>query len=203
MKDEELLKLLKSSLRSEDALPVSDEEVREFLSEPPDCPPEALERMRAKLTKKVLSDLHPDPVRIVAQGWSFAQWIKDARRRANLTLKDIAAALRRDDRYVRRLEDEEIFPWNLGLEEAADLIVLFRVAMKAATQLLLRSLDVSKARSSRTDFGSGTLTTGMIDLGDRSGFRTEGGKRFDLPEMTVWLDQLEAELRRRGASDLL
>jgi transcriptional regulator with XRE-family HTH domain len=206
MSDEEILKHLKASLRFEETVPVTEAEIQEFLAETDECPPGTVERVRAGLAQKVLSDLHPEPVRSLERNWSFGQWLKLIRQKAHLTRKDVAAAINKDQSLIEQLETEKAFPWHFGLDEIADLMGLFRVNMKAVNDLAVRSLDLSKARlQNQGDSLSSTtsLVRGMIGGKNRVASESSSANKFDLPELFTWLDDLKNELKRRQAKDLL
>jgi transcriptional regulator with XRE-family HTH domain len=198
MKDKDIEELLKASLSPEETLPITDDEIREFLSEPPECPPGTVKRVQAILARKVLGDLHHEPTIKLEREWSFGQWLRAIRQRARLTRQQVAAALNKDQSLVEQLETEKAFPWQFRLEEVVDLIALFRVNMKVMTQLAVKSLDLSKARPQTGDLSTPSAIRGMIDSRTNS-----ATSQFDLPDLFTWLEDLSNELERRQEKQLL
>jgi transcriptional regulator with XRE-family HTH domain len=203
MQDKDIEELLKASLSPKEDLPITDDEIREFLSEPPQCPPGTVERVQAILARKVLGDLHHEPIIKLERDWSFGQWLRAIRQKARLTRQQIAAAINKDQSLVEQLETEKAFPWQFRLEVVADLIALFRVDMKVMAQLAVKSLNLSKALPQTGDLSTPSMIRGMIDSRTNSASESSATSQFDLPDLFTWLEDLSNELERRQEKQLL
>jgi hypothetical protein len=215
MSDEDIIKLLKASLLSEDAPPLTDAEVDAFLSVPDKSSPATLKRMRKQFVSKVLEDLHPEPVRKVQRGLHFGSWVELTRESARLTRDAVGEALGKDRFYVERVEGEEILPWKLTPAKAADIVILFRLHIDGLTQLLSESLaaarDAEVIRRQheallRGGVPSSDLYAGMTRRGDRYSASPESEResRPTLSEEVIrFLEKIRKILEQRKAAHLL
>lgn len=147
MSDEDILKLIEESSRSECAPPLTDSVVDAFLATPTECTEGAVDRMRARFVKKVLSDAQKAPVKEVGDQ-PFGRWIESVRKKARLTARDIGAAIGKDQTFIEKIENGTSLPWSLPLADITNLVRLFRVHINAFTQLITSSFTLSHARVS-------------------------------------------------------
>jgi hypothetical protein len=209
MNDEDLMKVLQSTLRSEQSPELTDAVVDAFLSIPVECSPEQVERMRARFVEKMFGELHREPVRQIEEKWPFGRWVEAIRESLRLTRVDIAVALRKDVTFVARLEKGETLPWHLKPQEIGDLICLLRIHMDAVLQLLTNSATasnttglgpvVARSRSGHMSDERGDATKKALDL-----YLARNTKPAALSEEArKWTDLLRQDLQRRQATYLL
>ncbi|MBV9927750.1 MAG: hypothetical protein JOZ96_22210 [Acidobacteria bacterium] len=168
MSDNELIEILRESLLSDDAPPLTDEEAEVLLSAPIPVKesPAAVKRARKRFVEKLLSQLHREPVRLVGRGITFGEWIARARDKAHLTSADIGEAVGKDGAFIERLEIGEVLPWKVSPVVTAKIVGLFRIHEDAVRRLMSASLSDYEERHS--PFSSpGNLMAAMIDRSDR------------------------------------
>lgn len=139
--------------------PLSDAVVDAFLNGVIESDDARTERIRRVFVRRLLSQLHPEPVRDIERPWRFGRWIEAIRHSVGLTRADVAAAISDDADFVERVERTDVAPWTLKTSAVADLICLFRLHISAVEVLFVRSGAVirghhttaASARSVTTD----------------------------------------------------
>lgn len=206
MSDNELIEILRESLLSDDAPPLTDEEAVVLLSAPVTVKesPAVVKRARKRFVEKVLSQQHREPVRLVGIGVTFGEWIARARDKAYLTSEDIGEAVGKDAAFIERLEIGEVLPWKVPPGVTAKIVALFRIHEDAVRRLMSASLSDYEERHS--PFSSpGNLMAAMVDRSDRHSAQrgeTPEGPRLN-EEILSHLDKLRKLLEGRQAHDLL
>src|SRR5688572_17341766 len=119
--------------------PLSDAVVDAFLSGVAESDDSHTERIRRLFVRRVLSQLHPEPVRDIERPWSFGRWIEAIRHSVGLTRADVAAAISDDAAFVECVERTDVAPWTLTTSAVADLVCLFRLHISAVELLFIRS----------------------------------------------------------------
>ncbi len=144
LEEENLDDVLHELFSSNHSPALTDSMVDAFLNSPAQAPKESGERVIAFFVEKVLADLHKEPVRHV-QTQTFAVWIQGIRQLARLAVSDIALAIGKETAYVERLESGLTLPWDLKPQDAARLVRLFRLHIRAMSDLIQKSFDVNSA----------------------------------------------------------
>jgi hypothetical protein len=166
------------------------------------------DRVRRLFVHKLLSQLHPVPVRHVDSRWSFGRWLEAIRLSVGLTRGDIAAAITDDVRFIERVEQTDVAPWQLKASAVADLICLFRLHLSAVEILFVRSDAVlrghhattASARSVTSDLHArGESARKALDL--YLATKASQVPSPKLPDGTM--DVMRRELERRRAFDLI
>lgn len=206
MSDKELIEILRESLLSDDALPLTDEEAEVLLSAPVPVKesPAALRRARKRFVEKLLLQLHREPVRLVGRGVTFGEWIARARYKAHLTSEDIGEAVGKDAAFIERLEIGEVLPWKVSPGVTAKIVALFRIHEDAVMRLMSASLSDYEERSIPFS-SSGSQIAALITPfdqapGPRPGV-TEGPRLNE--EIISHLNKLRKILEGRREQDLL
>jgi transcriptional regulator with XRE-family HTH domain len=146
MSDEDIDKLLHDLFRSEYAPPLTDALVDAFLDTPVECSQESINRIRARFAEKVLMDIHKTPVTDIKEKLPFGRWIEAIRQKARLTREDVATAIKKDANYIEAIETGTLAPWNSGTSDIVRLIDLFRLHIRAFSELLSISFAVNQRK---------------------------------------------------------
>jgi transcriptional regulator with XRE-family HTH domain len=208
MSDDDVLKLLEESSRSEYDLPLTDSMVDAFLATPTECSEGAVDRMWSRFVEKALSNLHEVPVREV-EDLPFGRWIEATRKRVGLTPQDIGAAIGKDQTFIEKIENGVTFPWNLSLPDVTNLVRLFRLHINAFMQLATSSLVLSRARVSgdvigRSHGGKATQNRGESLRRSLDLYLAKNAKKEEpSDEITNLIGELRKNLERQQATDLL
>jgi transcriptional regulator with XRE-family HTH domain len=193
---------------SETSPSLTDVVVDAFLASAAQAPVESGKRVMALFVRRVLADLHKDPVKTVEQE-SFGRWIETVRRKARLTLADIGGAIGRDATFIAQLESGAIWPWASDSHDIARLIALFRLHIDAASALVQRSFTLSKAQITgnvvaRAHGGKMTKERGSSTRRALDMFLARNAKAEQLDESIIeWLAELRTRLEDRGERALL
>jgi hypothetical protein len=193
---------------SEDSPPLTDAVVDAFLASPAQATGESSGRVMTLFVRKVLADLHKDPIKVVGAE-SFGRWMETVRRNARLALADIGTAIGRDAAYIERLEFGTLWPWASDPQDIARLIFLFRLHIDAASALVQRSFALSKAHVSgdviaRAHRGKMTKERGDSTKRALDMFLARKAKAepFD-QSINEWLLKVRVQLEDHGDQDLL
>jgi transcriptional regulator with XRE-family HTH domain len=190
------------------AEPLSDSLIEAFLNGVVEPDEARTMRIRRAFVHRLLSQLHPVPVRHVEDRWSFGRWIEAIRQSVGLTRADIAAAISDDAGFVERVERTDVPPWLLETRPLADLICLFRVHISAVEVLFVRSGAVVRghettaaaARSAISDLNNrGESARKALDL--YLAARAPQAALAALPQGVM--EGVRRELEERRAFDLL
>jgi hypothetical protein len=208
--DEELLASLERMMRSPFASEPTDAVAAAFFSLPDPLSDKEKERMHAGFISKLIARLQRTPVLQLKNKWPFGWWFEEGRRTLRLGRKDIAAALGKDEEFVRRFETGELLPWKIKIPDAADIVILFRVHIRVVRQLVRSSYVVSQTRTTLRK----SQSIGAINLKeeDEAGQRERdldyartaprlGFKISD--EIKDWQSALHKELQQRGETELI
>lgn len=209
MNNDELLKLLRAAVCSEEAPEFNDATVDVFLAIPNECPPEKLDRIRARFVRRLFDEIHRQPVRILSEKWPLNRWLESMRESVGLTRADIAAALDKDCEFIERLENGDRLPWDLRPREIGDIVCLFRIHMSAIADLVSNSAAVAqfsglgtvaaRSRSGLMSEDRGHSAKRALDLYlARNAEPIEAGEN-----LARWLEELRQELTLRHANHLL
>lgn len=216
MNEKELIELIKESLLSEEAPPLTDAEAEVFLSLPMQDSPVNLKRMRKRLAERVLIARHQEPVRRIEQKITFGTWIRRARNAARLSHDVIATAIGKDSLFIESVENEEALPWMLTPSAMAGMVILFRLHIDAVRQLLSYSYVADKERRQRFSYPhlsapSSEVRAGLMFPGgyssredDEEPNKSTKSDHLEMDEEVVrFLSKLRKILERRQATDLL
>lgn len=207
-KDDDIIDLLQSTMRSEYAPDLPDDLIEKLLSFEPECPPGTAERIKSLFVAKVFHDLHPKPVKHLEENCSLGSWLRAERVRARLLCKDIADAIHKDVSIIQQLEDGDLLPWNLIAEDMASLAHLLRIHFSVLPQLVLNSMPCSHLR--RIDSAADSRHEQMLEpetgsareVADTHGV-DQGATQNRDEEISNWLEAVRYSLQQGGANDLL
>jgi transcriptional regulator with XRE-family HTH domain len=208
MSDEDRDTTLDDLLLSEGSLPLTDQLVDAFLTSPAQASVRSGGRVMNLFVRKVLEDLHKEPVREV-EAEPFGRWLETVRRKARLAISDIAAAIGKDASYVERLESGGIWPWASDPYDIAAVISLFRLHIDAATALIQKSFALSKVRVSgdviaRAHGGKMTKERGDSTKRALDMFLSRKAKVEPLDQsINEWLAKVRVQLEGHGNQDLI
>lgn len=138
-------------------------------------------RVRKKLAVSLLKDLHQKPVRSIAPGTVFGEWLRSIQLKTHLTKKDLAAALNSSPEAIDQMRSGEFLPWTIPSTQMAEVLSLFRLHFEGLNEFVVNSFQRSSHGSS-DQVGSPSL----------------------LPlEISAWLSEVRAELTSRNQPELL
>jgi transcriptional regulator with XRE-family HTH domain len=146
MSEEDIPKLLRTTLYSEDAPELNDAVIDAFLSTPTQCPPETVNRVRTLFVTKLFETFHYEPVREIKEKWPFGRWVEAIRESFRLTREDLATTLHKEPSFLERFENGDSPPWSFSAKDVADLICLLRIHISAVHELVMNSLAVAQTR---------------------------------------------------------
>jgi hypothetical protein len=187
--------------------PLSDQLVEKFL-DGVTADADRTSRVRRMFVQKLLTQLHPVPVRHVANPWSFGRWIEAIRQSVGLTRSDIALAIHDNTDFVERVERTDIAPWQLNTTSLADLVCLFRIHISAVEVLFARSAAVIHGHRT-TAASARSVTNDLTRRGESArnaldrylAAKASGSSAGAVPQVVI--DGLTQELERRQALELL
>ncbi len=145
----------------------------------------------------------------------FGRFIETIREKARLDRPAVAERLRKEDEFVERLERGHVNPLQLSPPELADIVELFGVNLKILPSMLAATVNVA---SSSHGFRTIARSHGGVTHNQRGEdveraleafvrtVRPKGPARAPAnisDEVRSCFAKLEAELKRRGRSDLL
>ena len=208
MNNKSLEELLDNLFVSELSPPLTDAVVDAYLTACDKHPPEGIQAMRIRFVEKSLANMYKTPVKKIDERISFGSWIKETRKKAHLTQKDISMSVLEDASYINDIENSHMFPWQLNTENIARLIILFRIHFDALIDLFHTSFAICKnqdklgisARTGKNENRSKSQDAIRkaleIHLSNR-----EGSKLSD--EIQHFLDSLKDELKEKDAINLI
>jgi transcriptional regulator with XRE-family HTH domain len=207
--DQKFLRLFRESLRSEEGPELTDEVVDALLELPSSMSADAVESMRARFVRKVFSELHPEPVKVIPRKRPFGLWIEAIRKSANLSRTEVAAALGKDEPFLERIESGDAPPWTFSADDIASIVQLFRLHIDAVVQLIQNTVAGNKGRIA--DPVSARTRGRHTPEAKRLPGRTTGDRRRDHNDNPIeldqtinsWIAELRSGLERRDAIDLL
>ena len=209
MSDDEVSKILDEVLRSEYAPPLTDSIVDAFLSSDAECSDDMIEKVRSRFAEKVLADFQTEPVRHIEGKLSFGRWVEQRREEARLSKIDLSSILGVDPTFVESVETGRTQPWDLKATVLARIVLLFKLHIDAASDLILRSFALNNVRlrgevlarshSGRMSLERGSTTRRALDM--YLSKNVSSGEPNE--QVTKCLNSLRDELRRAGASDLV
>jgi len=188
--------------------PLSDAVVDAFLNGVIESDDARTERIRRVFVRRLLSQLHPEPVRDIERPGSFGRWIEAIRHSVGLTRADVAAAISDDADFVERVERTDVAPWTLKTSAVADLICLFRLHISAVEVLFVRSGAVIRGHHT-TAASARSVTTDLTARGDSARkaldlyLATKATPATSDPLPQGVMDRLRRELEHREAFDLI
>jgi hypothetical protein len=195
MNNEEFEQFVRSALRLKKPPEVSEEEMREFLATPTDLPPGAIEETRALVLEKAFRKFHPSPIWRVDGEQQFGPWFKALRQNVRLPLGEIAAGIDEPRSFIEQLEEGSVQPWQIAPDSLAKLMILYRVHFSAVKNLV-----------SITEGATTPVAPPPRDIlpGAESRAMMVSPESLELiPEVSRWLEELQAALLRRKAGWLL
>jgi len=216
MNEKSLNELLASALRrGELDLELNDTIVDSLLEQPcPDISDTAKTRVKAKLRIRMQDAAIVEAKQAVqVKSLSLGRFLEAVRQKANLTRANVAERLKKTDEYVQRLERGDLSPVQLPTRELADVIELFRLGLRAVTEMIMATVQTANLKQSyrataRSHGGvrhdiRGEDVERALDAFARK-MRQKSMERAALPEdVQTCISKLEEELKRRGRIELL
>lgn len=209
MSDDKLLRLLRSTVCSADAPPLTDNIVDAFLSTPGQTSPETLARVRELFVRKLFSTLHREPVRVIKEKWPFGRWVEAVRESLHLSRHDLAATLSLDDSFIERLENGDSPPWRFSPSDIAKLVCLIRLHLSAVRQLVNNSFALTRTRNlgpvaARSHSGRPIQSRGYAAKKALDLYLARNAQSFEIDEdVGKWLDDVGKNIQRLHAVHLL
>jgi len=145
----------------------------------------------------------------------FGRFLESVREKAELTRKEIAGRLRKQEQFVQRVERGDMSPIDIPPTDVADLVVLFQLRVRDVAQLISASLDIASAKQGfktaaarahggiRHDQRSEDVEKAMDALAARLKQKGKLPKSGQSNEVESLIALLETEIRARGRIDLL
>jgi transcriptional regulator with XRE-family HTH domain len=145
----------------------------------------------------------------------FGRFIELVREKAELTRKDIAGRLHKQEQFVQRVERGDMSPIDIPPTDVADLVVLFQIKVRDVAQLVSASLEIASAKQGfktaaarahggiRHDQRSEDVEKAMDALAARlkqKGKLQQSGERNKVETLIA---RLQKEIGARGRTDLL
>jgi transcriptional regulator with XRE-family HTH domain len=194
---------------SESSPPLTDKVVDAYLNTCNEYPPERVQSMRSRFVEKALADLHRGPVKEIKEQISFGRWIKETRKQARLSQKDISTSLYEDINYIDNIENNLVLPWQSNSENIAKLVILFRIHFDALVALFRASFAISQnrdklglaARTNKT--GDKAKAQDAIKKALEIHFSNKDIRLELSDEVKDFLDLLKNELEQKGAFNLI
>ena len=208
LEEEDLDDALRELFSSDESPPLTDSLVDAFLSSSAEAPKESGDRVIAAFVRKVLEDLHKEPVKDV-QPQTFGAWIQGIRELARLALTDIALTVGKEPAYIERLESGIAVPWDQKPEDVARIVQLFRLHMKAMSYLVQKSFNVHSTHiggnvAARAYRGKMTSNRGDATSRALKMFIARNTKERPLDTTIIeWLSSVEKQLENWHARELL
>jgi hypothetical protein len=141
----------------------------------------------------------------------FGRFLESVREKAELTRKEIAGRLRKQEQFERG----DMSPIDIPPTDVADLVVLFQLRVRDVAQLVRASLDIASAKQGfktaaarahggiRHDQRSEDVEKAMDALAARLKQKGKLPKSGQSNEVESLIALLETEIRARGRTDLL
>lgn len=208
MNNKTLEELLDNLFISEASPPLTDAVVDAYLTTCDRHQLEDIQDMRIRFVKKSLANLYKAPVKKISEQISFGSWIKETRKKAHLSQKDISMSVLEDESYINDIENSHIFPWQFNTENIAKLIILFRLHFDALSDLFHTSFAICKnqdklgisARTGKNENRSKTQDAYRKALE----IHFSNKEDFELnDEIRHFLDSLKDELKEKDAINLI
>lgn len=145
----------------------------------------------------------------------FGRFVETIRENARLDRVAVAERLRKEDEFVERLERGHINPLQLSPPELADIVELFGVNLNMLPSMLAATVTITSSTGAFRTIARSHGGTTHNQRGEDVERALEAFVRTVRPkvptpapanildEIRSCVDKLEAELKRRGRSDLL
>jgi hypothetical protein len=208
---------LKRVLRSEYAPPMSESVIDTFLSLPQPYPPEEVEDMHKDFIEKLFADVQPKGVRHLEQILPFERLLEISIDATRTGPQDVGHFIGKDASYVRQLIKGEVLLYEMPVRNAALLVKLLRIHYELVPLLIRASIAVRRGHAKMQK----AFKEALKKKGKNIALRMKGQEGPDIEldtdlhyaslageielskEIESWMNNLRAELKQLGATDLL
>lgn len=204
MNENDLERLLKKAIFSENGPDPSEEEIEACLRADHEDTPETIARVKKRFVEKMFLEISPNPLRSAADNITFGDFLESQRDCAGLQKAEVSTALGIAETLVDALEKGRTPPWTVAPNIIADIMHVFRIHFDLLKRLVETSAAVDQLRGvgpvlARSKGGKMTSDRGdstsraLERFFARNATRTEPNK-----ETTSWLASLESYLREES-----
>lgn len=166
---------------------------------------------RASVEKQILETRSKTPISSLPLG-RFLQLVRD---RSGLTRAQVASVLNKDASFIQRLENGQINPLDLKVNEVADIMQLFRLTLTNIISTIKSYLSIGLIQQNRiSGMARSSIRADATDKGERLAHAMDALQAAILKRKShshadtekidpAYLEGLRRELKKRNAKDLL
>lgn len=152
---------------------------------------------------------------VTVEGLPFGRFLQLIRDKSGLAKSDIAKLLNKDNPYIEKIENGQLSPLELGANNVADIMQLFRLTMTELITTIRAFLSLTETRRTKASaLGRSSIEDGSEERGDALAFamdaaflaikKEQGKKQPDKTKIDQkYIEAVKKILKDRGETNLL